>query len=122
MLALPLSLLCAAALLGLGLATLHLASRPPVRRAALLAYGHGLLGAAGLLALLPALAGPPRGVAQGAGQFGLVAAVLLALALLLATVLLAARLRRRALPSLVVGMHATLAIGGVVMLAAWASL
>ena len=122
MLTVPLSLLCAAALLGLGLATLHLAGSPLVRRVALLAYGHGLLGAAGLLALLPALAGPPRGVALGAGQFGIAGAVLLGLALLLATVLLAARLRRRALPSLVIGLHATLAIGGVIVLAAWASL
>lgn len=122
MLTLSLCLLGAATLFGLGLASLHLGASALARRAWLLGLGHGALGVAGFLALLPVLAGPPRGVAMGAGGFGRVAAALLAAALLLAMVLLRARLRQRALPVLVIGLHASVAICGLVLLAAWASL
>lgn len=122
MLTLSLCLLGAATLLGLGLATLHLASGTAARRAWPVGLGHGALGVAGLAALLAALAGPARGVAMGAGNFGLVAAGLLGTALVLALALLRARLRHRPMPALVLGLHATAAICGVVLLAAWASM
>jgi len=70
--------------------------------------------------LLIALAGPPRGVAMGVGAFGRIAAVLLALTLLAGLGILVVRLRRRRVPALLIGMHATIAISGVVVLAAYA--
>lgn len=88
---------------------------------ALLGWLHGALGVAGLLLLLLALRGPPRGVAIGAGKFGVIGAWLLAGALLFGLLMLRDRLRRRALPGLAVGIHATLAIAGFVMLVVYAS-
>ncbi len=117
-----LALLCAASVFGLGLAGLHLAEVPAVRRLWAVGLLHGLMGVAGLAVLLPVLAGPTRGAASGATQFGGVAAGLLALGLLPAGLLLRARLRRRPMPALAMGLHATAAIGGLVVLAAWASL
>ena len=80
---------------------------------------HGLLGAAGLVALVFALQGPPRGEGLGVGPFGRIAAVLLALAVLLGLVLLSKRLRRRRMTSGPIGIHAMIAISGVVILAAY---
>ena len=119
-----LCLLCAAALLGLGLAVWHLQSEggrlPPFAVGAL----HALMATAGFGLLLRGLAGPPRGMAMGVAGFGRVAAVFLVLALLSGLLPLSARLRRRRmrLPTLVLGLHATLAIGGVVILAAYYAL
>jgi hypothetical protein len=76
---------------------------------------HAALGAAGLAALLSALQGPPRGETMGVGAFGRIAAWLLALALLM----LSKRLRHRRPTSGPIGIHAMLAIIGVVMLAAY---
>lgn len=80
---------------------------------------HAVLGAAGLAALLSALRGPPRGEAMGVGAFGRIAAWLLVLALLMGLVLLSKRLRHRRPTSGPIGIHAMLAISGVVMLAAY---
>ena len=80
---------------------------------------HALLGVAGLGALLLALRGPPRGEAMGVGAFGGIAAWLLAFALLMGLVLLSKRLRHRRPTSGPIGLHAMLAISGVVMLAAY---
>ena len=84
-------------------------------------YGvlHGCLGAGGLAALLMALRGPPRGVAMGFGSFGAIAAVLLGVALLAGLIMLAIRARARQVPGLIIGIHATIAIGGIVILAAY---
>ena len=81
---------------------------------------HGLLGFTGFVALLVALAGPPRGEAVGVGGFGSAAAVLLVLALLAGLAIVVARLRRRRVPGLLIGIHATIAVSGVVILAAYA--
>lgn len=114
--------LSAAAALGIALAVLHArAARgrtPPWSVAAL----HGLLGLGGLAVLLPALRGPPRGVRMGAEYFGAIAAVLLAAALIAGAGPVVARLRRRPVPVLVLGLHATLAIMGLVMLIAYVSM
>ncbi len=80
---------------------------------------HAGLGAAGLAALLLALRGPPRGEAMGVASFGRIAAWLLALALLMGLVLLSARMRHRRLTSGPIGIHATLAISGAAILAAY---
>lgn len=119
-------LLAATCLLGLALlAGLGLAVRlslVPVGRRLWPAIGHGLLGAAGFAVLLLGLRGPPRGVAEGAGSFGVIAAVMLGLALLAALGIIAAQFRRRAPGVLVVAVHATFAIAGFVVLAAYVSM
>ena len=76
---------------------------------------HGLAGIAGFVLLAIGLRGPPRGVEQGSGSFGLVAASLMGSALLIGALAFLARLRRRAPSMLAIGVHATLAVGGVVM-------
>jgi hypothetical protein len=78
---------------------------------------HGVLGAAGLVILLLALTGPPRGVAAGAGSFGTMSAALLAGAVLTGIVMLV--LRRK---SVTMTIHASLAVSGYVLLLAWNAL
>lgn len=90
---------------------------PPKLAAALL---HGLLALAGIALLLLALAGPERGQAAGAGSFGLVAAVILGLATIPGLLLFAQHLRNRRLAGGLIGLHASLAIAGfVVLLTYW---
>lgn len=113
-------ILLAAALIGIVLAALHLGAGRSVAIPWPAWMLHGTLGVAGFAALLLGLRGPPRGVAMGVGGFGRVAAVLLALALLAGAPILFGRLRRRPISVLTLGLHATLAIGGVVVLSAYA--
>ena len=80
---------------------------------------HGLIGAAALVALVLTLSGPPRGVAMGVGSFGRIAAWLLAAAPLVGLGIAAVRLRTRQVPTFVIGVHATIAISGIVILAAY---
>jgi hypothetical protein len=80
---------------------------------------HGLIGAAALATLILTLGGPPRGVALGVGSFGRIAAWLLATALLVGFGIAGVRLRTRQVPTFVIGVHATIAITGIVMLAAY---
>jgi hypothetical protein len=119
MLVLALTLLILAVLLGTLLAAVAVGAgrRLPFGRP--LGALHGLLGLSGLGALLLALRGPPRGVALGVGSFGRIAAVLLALALLAGLTILTAHLRHRRPPVLLIGVHATIAVSGVVILAAY---
>ena len=77
---------------------------------------HGLIALGGLAILALALRGPPRGVEQGAGSFGNIAAALFALAALAGLAQFVLRLRGRRLPGTLIGAHATLAIGGFVVL------
>lgn len=108
----------AAALLGLILTLLYGTGR---RRGLRIAGPvHGLVGASGFALLVFALRGPARGAAYGVSGFGTLAAVLLGCAVLLGLLVLRARLRRRD-PMLVIGVHATLAIFGLVLLAAYVS-
>lgn len=109
------ALLIVAVLMGSLLAVGYLregAVLPPVALGAL----HGAIALAGLAFLLLALGGPPRGVEQGLGSFGTIAAVLIALAALIGLAQFALRLRRRRLPGTLIGAHAMLAIGGFVVL------
>ena len=82
---------------------------------------HGACGVSGFVLLASSLGGPRRGVRMGAGSFGIVAAELFGATLLLATVMAVARLRRKRPNLLVIGLHATLAVGGLTLLAAYLS-
>jgi hypothetical protein len=108
-------ILAIAVLAGAALAVLYLrrAGAAPPRW---LAGMHVVLALAGLGYLLLALRGPTRGLAQGTDSFGTIAAVLIALAALVGGALLAARLAKRPPAGILVGIHATLAIGGFVFL------
>lgn len=122
MLLLSFLLLLAAALVGTVLGVVHLAAG----RAASVPWpawvAHALLGVAGFGVLLLALGGPPRGAAMGVSSFGRFAAVALVAALLVGGAILSGRLRRRPVSVLTLGLHATLAVGGVVVLAAYVSM
>jgi hypothetical protein len=107
-----------AVLAGAALAILYLrraGAAPPWWLAAM----HVVFALAGLGSLLLALRGPPRGLEQGTGSFGTIAAVLIALAALAGGRLLAARIAKRRPVEILVGAHATLAIGGFVILAVY---
>jgi hypothetical protein len=111
-------LACAVAL-GALLAVLHLRTQrtaaPPWPLAAL----HGIAAVGGLGCLALALRGPPRGVELGTASFGVIAAVSFALAALLGAKLLAARVLDRPIGGAAIGIHATLAVSGFVILAAY---
>jgi hypothetical protein len=119
---LPLSfgLLLSAGLLGGVLAAMHL--RPGNKPATDWRLGvlHGVLGTIGFAGLLLALRGPTRGEAMGVAGFGQIAAILLGIALLAGVAVLVLRMRRRPIPGLVIGTHATIAVSGIVILAAYA--
>ena len=105
-----------AVLLGAILSVLHLRSAiPPWVFGGL----HGLLGLGGLGCLLAALAGPSRGLGTGTAGFGEISAGLIAGAALLGGGILVQRLRKRRLPGALIGIHATLAVSGFVVLAAY---
>ena len=109
------ALLTIAVLIGALLALAYLregGAPPPLPLGAL----HGLAGIGGLTLLALTLRGPPRGIANGTGSFGMIAAALIAVAALAGLVQLAMRLRGRRLPGALIGAHATLAIGGFIVL------
>jgi len=108
-----------AVLLGAALFVLHLrnggaADAAPWRLAAL----HGLLGIGGLACLVLALRHPPP-VDQGTAGFGAISVALLAGAALLGGVILALRAAKKRPAGALFGIHATLAISGFVILAAY---
>jgi hypothetical protein len=113
-------LMLAAAAMGVGLLVIsQIVSGPTrLRWPGLL---HGALGIAAFAALLAGLGGPARGVASGASGFGVIAAIFVGVAVLLGLLLFSARMRRRPPSMLVVGLHASVAVGGLVMLAAYVS-
>jgi hypothetical protein len=80
---------------------------------------HGLLGIGGLSCLLLSLRGPPRGLDQGVASFGAISAGLIAFAALAGLGILFVHVvkKRRAGP--LIGLHATLAVTGFVILAAY---
>jgi hypothetical protein len=84
-----------------------------------LAALHAIVALGGLGALALALRGPARGLDQGTASFGMISAWLLAAAAVLGLSLLAARLRKRRLSGFQIGVHATLAVSGFVLLAAY---
>src|SRR5271166_2054245 len=119
MLPLSLGLLVIAGLLGSVLAARHLRGGTTPLPSGLFGALHGLVGIVGVAALSLALQGPPRGVAMGVGAFGRIAAALLVLALLAGSTILVMRLCVRRIPALVIGIHATIAVSGIVSLAAY---
>ena len=108
-----------AVVLGAVLAVLHLrtdrTATPPWPLGAL----HGALALVGLGCLALALRGPPRGVQLGTASFGIIAAALFVLAALLGARLLAARIFGKQIGGGLIGVHATLAVSGFVILAAY---
>ncbi len=106
-------------LLGSALAIFRLgvkgAATPPWPLPAL----HGLLAIGGLCCLALALRGPPQGLDQGTGSFGLIAIALIALAALVGAGLFIAHIRKRQIAGLMICIHATLAVSGFVILAAY---
>lgn len=124
MLLYSLCLIGAAGTVGLGLAVWYLQSEG--RHIPHWAFGllHATLAIAGFALLLVVLSGPEKGALYGAPLMGRIAAGFLVLALLTGLLPVNARLRRRRLPlpSLVIGMHATMAISGIVILAAFYTL
>jgi hypothetical protein len=119
MLMLSLWLVCIGAVLGLILAVLHGVGRQPPLWSGLV---HASAGLGGLGVLLVGLGGPPRGVALGGGAFGLVAAAMLGAAALAGALILVLRLRGARLSVLLIGLHATVALFGVMVLATYLSL
>lgn len=109
-------ILGSASLLGSVLAVLHLRS---VRPAWPLGGLHGVLGLGGLGCLLATLGGPPRGLGSGTAAFGIFSAGLVALAVLVGGGMLLQCLRKRRLHGVLIGVHATLAVSGLVVLAAY---
>jgi hypothetical protein len=107
-----------AALLGTTLAVFYLRAATTPAAPWPLAALHGLSGLAGLSCLLLALGGAPRGVDQGVSTFGDISAALIALAALAGGGLLAAHVRKQRRGTLI-GLHATLAVSGIVVLAAY---
>jgi hypothetical protein len=111
--------LAAAVALGTALAVLYLRGERAAAAPILLTTLHGLFGLGGFACLLLALRGPARGLDQGTGAFGVVAAVLLAAAALAGLwVLFVHHVRKRRAGTLI-GLHATLAVSGFVILAAY---
>lgn len=105
--------------IGSGLAIQHLrteGAKPPPWPLALL---HALFAIGGLGCLLLALRGPPRGLDQGTGSFGMIAAALIVMAALVGGWLLAARIVKRRPAGILIGVHAMLAVGGLAILAAY---
>jgi len=80
---------------------------------------HGFVGIAGLGCLLLALRGPPCGLGQGTASFGAIAATLLALAALAGLGVLLMHRGKKQRAGTLIGLHATLAISGFVVLAAY---
>lgn len=111
------AVLAAAVLIGAALAVRYLLSGKLARWP--LAALHGLIGIAGLCCLLHALHGHPREPGHGTESFGAIAATLVALAALLGLGIQLMRRGRRQNAGTLIGLHATLAISGFVVLAAY---
>ncbi len=84
--------------------------------------GHGVLGAAGLVVLVVALSRGVPASGLGTAGFGPAAAVLFGIALALGISIALASFGRRRPAATLVGVHASLAIGGLVVLWALISL
>lgn len=118
MLTAAITLLFIVVLVGSALAVLDIAGGQATRLWPLAAL-HGLIAVAGFACLVLALQGPVRGLGEGTASFGTLSAWLLLAAGLLGANLLAARLRKRRMPGMLIGLHATVAVTGFVVLAAY---
>ena len=105
-------------LLGAALAIqiLRRAAHAPSR---LLAWLHGIAAVVSYGVLLIALMGPPRGAATGTQSFGVTAAVLLLVAAAIGLLSMVLHYRRKRMPGIAIGVHASVAIFGYVILAVY---
>lgn len=117
------TLLSCAVAAGLALAALALREgRDRPRRLPLAALAHGSLGVAGLAVLLIALQGPVRGLRTGTSSFGVIAAILFGIAILLGLLIRLWYRRRDGTPGLLITAHAGAAVAGFTILLAWVGL
>ena len=107
-----------AVLLGSLLAVLYLRTEGAAAPWPLAAL-HGLVAVGGLFCLALALHGPLRGLEQGTASFGIIAVTLIGSAALIGVGSLVTHLLKRRLPGILIGIHATLAVGGFAILAAY---
>lgn len=84
-----------------------------------LATLHGLFAVAGLECLVLALVRSPRGLDQGNASFGIGAAALIVLAALVGLSFLVTPVLKGRHAGILIGIHATLAVSGFVVLAAY---
>ena len=111
--------LVVAVLIGSGLAVLHFDGRGPARVSWMLALAHAVAALGGFALLALALQGPARGADQGMAGFGLAAAALFALAIVAGpAIFLRFRVAKKGAGALV-GVHATLGVCAIVILAAY---
>jgi len=110
-------LLTAAVLLGLVLALFYVGFLP--RRSWIAGAVHGGLAAAGLIALVLSLGGPPRGVEYGVQSFGLIAAIVASIALLIGLGVVGLQFFRQRTVSGLVGLHVTVGLGAYFFLMAY---
>jgi hypothetical protein len=120
MLVAALLLVLIAAALGTALAVQFLRPTSAASAPWPLAACHGVFGIGGLAFLVIALLrGPPRGLDQGTATFGTISAVLMGLAAAAGFVVLSRHVMTGRRAGGLIGIHATLAVGGVVILAAY---
>jgi hypothetical protein len=105
-------------LLGAALA-IQVMRRPVQPPSRVLVWLHGLAALLSYGALLVALVGPPRGAATGTQSFGLSAAILLLVAAAVGLLSLLLHYRRKRMPGIAIGVHASVAIFGYVILAVY---
>ena len=106
-------------LLGTALA-IQILRRPTHAPSRLLVWLHGIAALLSYGVLIAALtAGPSRGAATGTHSFGVTAAALLLLAALIGVASLTLHLVRRRMPGIAIGIHASVAIFGYVILAVY---
>jgi hypothetical protein len=108
-------ILAVVVLLGSVLAVLHSQTEGRAAPPWPLAVLHGLLAIGGLACLVLAL----RGLDKGTASFGIGAAALIALAALVGLSFLATRVLKGGHAGILIGIHATLAVSGFVVLAAY---
>ena len=122
MLHLAFAVLAVAALFGAALAILYLRGSSAPRLPPALPFAHGVLGAVGLILLMVVLGHGLAPTDNGTAGFGLIAAGFFGLALALGLLIAAIAWRGRRPGGLVVATHASVAIAGVVVLAALVAL
>ncbi len=113
--------LAAAVALGTALAIIHLRGRTAPAIPWPLRTLHALLGIGGLACLLLSLRGPPRGLDQGVASFGAISAGLIAVAALAGLGILFMHVVKKRRAGSLIGLHATLAVAGFVILLAYLS-
>jgi hypothetical protein len=112
-------ILAAAVLLGVLLAVLYLRGEGAVAAPWPLAALHAGVALGGFVCLLFGLRGPARGAETGTASFGVMAALLIAAAAIMGGVLFMMHRPGRRLSGTLIGVHATLAIAGFVILAGY---